>query len=86
VTALKAAGPDFTQQKVIDAANQLTDYTAKGFLAPVDWTTAHENDYDCSAIMKIVDGEFKPVFGKPGKPFVCFPDNLTKFPKNPQLK
>jgi branched-chain amino acid transport system substrate-binding protein len=86
VEGLKAAGPDFTRQKVIDAVNQMTDYTAKGFLAGVDWTTAHENDYDCSAIMKIVDGKFKPVFGKPGKPFVCFDDAASKLPNNPQVK
>ena len=32
VEGLKAAGPDFTQQKVVDAINGMTDYTAKGIL------------------------------------------------------
>jgi hypothetical protein len=86
VDALKAAGPDFTRQKVIDAANQMKNFTAKGLLSGVDWTTAHENDYDCAAIMKIVDGKFKPVFGKPGKPFVCFSDTATKLPNVPEVK
>ena len=83
---LKAAGPDFTRQKVIDAINQMKDYTAKGLLPGVDWTKAHENDYDCAAIMKIVDGKFKPVFGKPGKPFVCFDDAASKLPNKPAVK
>ena len=86
VEGLKAAGPDFTRQKVIDAVNSMTNYTAKGLLAGIDWTTAHEDDYDCYAISKIVDGKFKPVYGESGKPFVCFDDSLQKFPKNPEVK
>ena len=35
--------------------------------------------------MKVVDGKFKPVFGKPGKPFVCLPPTLKKMPTNPQV-
>jgi len=86
VEGLKAAGPEFTRQKVIDAINSMTNFTAKGFVPPVDWTTAHENDQDCWAITKIVDGGFKPVFGKPGKPFICFPDDAQTMPKNPEVK
>jgi hypothetical protein len=83
VTGLKANGPDFSQQGVVDAINSLTDYTANGFVPPVDWTTAHENDQDCVAISQIVDGKFKPAFGKPGKPFVCFEDDADTIPKEP---
>jgi branched-chain amino acid transport system substrate-binding protein len=83
VTGLKAAGPDFSRQKVTDAINQLTNYTANGLVAPVDWTTAHTEDGDCFALLKIVNGAFKPVFGEPGKPFICFPDEQTKIPKQP---
>jgi ABC-type branched-subunit amino acid transport system substrate-binding protein len=86
VEGLKAAGPDFTRQKVIDAINKMKNYTAKGLLPGVDWTQAHENDYDCAAIMKIVNGTFKPVFGKPGKPFVCFDDAAATLPNNPAVK
>ena len=32
VAGLKAAGRDFTRQKVIDAINEMTDYTADGFV------------------------------------------------------
>ena len=61
----------------------MTDYTAGGLLPPVDWTTAHEEDGDCLAMLKVVDGRFKPVFGQPGKPFVCFPDDLRRITAKP---
>jgi hypothetical protein len=82
-TGLKAAGCDFTRQKVVDAINQMTDYNAKGIVAPVDWTKAHQQSPGCYAWLKVENGKFKPVFGSPGKPFVCFPANLTSIPKNP---
>lgn len=85
VEGLKAAGPDFTREKVVDAINQMTDFTAKGFVPPTDWTTAHENDQDCMAFLKIVDGKFKPAFGKPGKPFLCFEDDAKTIPANPRV-
>lgn len=85
VTGLKAAGPDFTQQKVVDSINALTDYTARGLLPGTDWTTAHETGNDCYAMMKIVGGTFKPVFGQPGKPFICLPADLKTIPKKPQV-
>jgi branched-chain amino acid transport system substrate-binding protein len=83
VEGLKDAGPDFTQQKVVDAINQQTDFNAKGLLVGIDWTVAHEEDHDCFAITKIVDGKFKPVTTKSGKPFVCMPDDLKSIPVNP---
>ncbi len=86
VTGLEAAGPDFTRQKVVDAVNAITDYDAKGLLAGIDWTTGHEEDVDCMVVSKIVDGKFKPAFGKPNKPFICFADDLQKIPANPQVE
>lgn len=77
VTGLKAAGPDFTQQKVIDAINKMTNYTAKGLLAGVDWTKAHTQGSTCFSILKIDNGKFKPAFGKPGKAFTCFDPKAT---------
>jgi ABC-type branched-subunit amino acid transport system substrate-binding protein len=85
VTGLKAAGPNFTRQKVIDATNKLTGYTAGGLIPPLNWTTAHTKQIDCYAVLKVVDGKFKPVYGKKGKPFLCFPDSLKKMPKDPQV-
>jgi branched-chain amino acid transport system substrate-binding protein len=85
VTGLKAAGPDFTRQKVIDGINQIKDYKAGGILAGIDWTTAHRVASPCYTFVKVVDGKFKPAFGEPGKPFVCFPADLQTMPKNPEL-
>jgi ABC-type branched-subunit amino acid transport system substrate-binding protein len=81
VTGLKLAGPDFSQQKVIDALNSLTAYDANGLIAPIDWTKQHNdprkdpsalNSLDCANFVKIHDGAFVPVWDEPGKPWVCF--------------
>ncbi len=79
-TGLEAAGPDFTREKVIAAVNAITDYTADGILGPIDWTKQHTGDPDvtCTVESKVVDGGFKPVFGKKGKPFICFPKDPAK--------
>jgi ABC-type branched-subunit amino acid transport system substrate-binding protein len=82
VTGLKAAGPNFTRQKVIDELNKLTDYDAGGILPGLDWTKQHGDPHldqyktpeDCSALTKIVNKKFEPVFTQPGKPFFCVPD------------
>ncbi len=75
VTGLKASGKNFTRQTVIDNINKISDYTANGILAPVDWTIAHTGDSkdDCTAALEVKNGKFVPVYGKPGKPFLCFP-------------
>jgi ABC-type branched-subunit amino acid transport system substrate-binding protein len=87
VEGLRLAGPDFTRQKVIDGLNQLTDWDADGLIAPIDWTTQHVDNRPprtCNAYSEIVeDGEFEPVFGKRGKPFICFREGLTELPEKP---
>jgi ABC-type branched-subunit amino acid transport system substrate-binding protein len=85
LAGLEAAGQDFTQQKVVDAINASKDFTADGIVPPIDWTTAHDTDNICFEVSKIVDGKFKPVFGEPGKPFMCFPKDLKTIPAKPQL-
>jgi branched-chain amino acid transport system substrate-binding protein len=84
VRGLKAAGCDFTRQKVVDAINQMTHYNADGFIAPLDWTKAHTQGNGCFSFVKVVNGKFKPSFGQPGKPFVCIPAGTTSIPANPQ--
>ena len=81
-TGLLEAGPEFDRQAVIDALNSLTDYTAGGLVAPIDWTKAHtpptpesQNDQTCSAPVRVVDGEFEP-YADAAKPFICF-DNSS---------
>jgi hypothetical protein len=40
---------------------------------------------DCYAMVKILNGKFKHVYGKPGKPFLCWPKDLQTMPKNPEV-
>jgi ABC-type branched-subunit amino acid transport system substrate-binding protein len=79
---LKAAGPEFTRQKVVDAINKMTDYNAGGILPGIDWTRQHTADpqLDCTVLSKIHNGKFVPSFGQPGKPFVCFEFEAPKLP------
>ena len=77
VEGLLRAGESFTRQSVADAVNQITDWTAYGVREQVDWTVQHaglgENADSCNAFVKVEEGEFVPVFGEDGRPFVCFP-------------
>ena len=78
--ALKDAGPNFTQQKVIDAVNKMSKWTAEGLLPPIDYTqwprtNQRPNSLSCTATVQIKNGKFNLVFAKPAKPFVCFPVN-----------
>lgn len=78
-----AAGEDFDRQKVIDATNEMTEYTADGLVQPIDWSRQHEPatqedpathgpKYDCIAYVKVTDGEFV-VVGDEEKPWSCWP-------------
>jgi len=79
VEGLRQAGPEFTQQKVIDAINADVNWTADGFLSGVDWTLAHSErePISCTSIVKVESSKFVPQIGPDGKPFVCF-DTTTK--------
>ena len=72
---LKAAGPDFNRQKVIDAINKMTDYTPTACCNGVDWTKQHTAEQGPERGLRvrstIKDGKFDPNFSKPGKPFHC---------------
>jgi ABC-type branched-subunit amino acid transport system substrate-binding protein len=81
VTGLKLAGPEFNRDKVIQALNGVTDFTANGLLAPIDWTKDHADPskdvtsvgaLECSNLVQVKNGTFVPVFTEPGKPWTCF--------------
>ncbi|MFL6239791.1 MAG: ABC transporter substrate-binding protein [Actinomycetes bacterium] len=85
VRGLKAAGPDLTRTKLVDAINKMTHWTADGALPGINWTTAHHSndEPDCMAFIQVKKGAFTPVFGREGTPFVCFPahaGSLTPIP------
>jgi len=83
VSGLREAGPDFSQQKVVDAINQMTDWTANGLSPGVDWTISHDqNGPDaCFAELKITPDGFEPAFGQDGKPFVCLKNGTDELPE-----
>jgi ABC-type branched-subunit amino acid transport system substrate-binding protein len=94
VTGLRAAGENFTQQKVIDELNKLKDYDAQGILPGLDWTIQHKDPAipanrpkeDCFSITKIENKKFVPAFTEPGKPFVCFESEAAEIPDGPTNK
>jgi ABC-type branched-subunit amino acid transport system substrate-binding protein len=76
VEGLRAAGPNFTRQKVIDALNKMTADTAGGMISPIDWTTQHtetQPPLGCAAFVKVVNKKFVPTFVPKGKVYLCFP-------------
>ncbi len=88
-TAIKAAGKNFTRSSVVAALNSMTNYTANGILPGINWTVAHTSAWNapCSALSQVKDGTFMPMFGQPGKPFVCFPPATPSGPlPSPTLK
>lgn len=85
VEGLKAAGPNFTRQKLIDALNQptFTNTTIQG-LQPGAQTINHTKveQLTCNSLLIVgPDGTFKPYKAKPGKPFLCWPDHPATTPK-----
>jgi len=77
---LLAAGPEFDREGVTAATNALTDYTAGGLLAPINWSTAHtpytaadpqEDRPECTALVKVENGKFVP-YSSPDEPWLCW--------------
>jgi ABC-type branched-subunit amino acid transport system substrate-binding protein len=79
VAGIKKAGKDFTWDSVNKAIAGITDFSADGILVPLDWGSTgngHGPDKEaCDAYVAVKNGKFVPVYGKPGQPFVCYPDN-----------
>ena len=76
VTGLKSIGRDVTRTRLVAAINRISDYTADGIDAPIDWRTAHEpvnSPYNCEAFVQVRGGHFVPVYGTPPSVFSCFP-------------
>ena len=40
-----------------------------------------EQPESCFAQLQITDGAFETIFGEPGKPFLCFPDDAEELPE-----
>jgi ABC-type branched-subunit amino acid transport system substrate-binding protein len=80
VTGLGLAGPEFSREKVIDALNGYSEWDANGLNPGFDWTIAHDQEQpeSCFAQLQITEGAFETIFGEPGKPFLCFPDDAEE--------
>ena len=92
VTGLRAVGRDVTRKKLVDAINKIRNYSAGGLVPPIDWTRQHTGpnpNADCTAVVQVQRGQFVPVFGTGGTPFVCFhaprADTLDNVPPPPEL-
>lgn len=77
-----AAGDGFDRASVIEATNEMTEYTAGGLVVPIDWSRQHEapteddpatNGYaqECNAYVEVVDGAFE-LIGEADAPFFCW--------------
>ena len=95
VLGLKLAGPEFTQQKVIDALNTQTDVTVNGLIPTIDWTTGHidpvkhpesRDPITCANFLVIKNGVFTPTFATADKPYVCLDNRQATVPDNPPTR
>jgi substrate-binding family protein len=88
-----AAGEDFDRAGVIEATNQMTDYSAGGLINPIDWSRQHEawtdDDpathgyaHECVSYVQVRDSEFEPV-GDESKPWSCW-DNSNRDWSDPE--
>lgn len=76
VEGLKKVGRDVTRSRLVAALNKLSDYTADGIDAPIDWQSAHAAvtpPYNCGAFVQVQGARFVPVYGTPPSVFSCFP-------------
>ena len=88
VQGLKAAGPEFNRESLIEATNtMLTDYSADGLVNPIDWSRQHDSPtpedrisnghrHECSGIVRMQGGAFELVGGS-NSPFLCWDNSTT---------
>jgi ABC-type branched-subunit amino acid transport system substrate-binding protein len=94
VDGLKGAGPEFSQQKVIDYLNAQTAYSAQGLIAPIDWTKGHIDPQthpevraaeQCQGVVEIKSSKFVLYAAPPDKPWICL-DQSKSADQTPQFK
>jgi branched-chain amino acid transport system substrate-binding protein len=82
VESLRAAGRNPTWQKVIADANGLTNFTADGLVAPVNWKAAGHSGINypsCSVFIQVKGKKFVTVFAHGAQVFNCWGPSV----KNP---
>jgi ABC-type branched-subunit amino acid transport system substrate-binding protein len=95
VLGLKLAGPNFSQQKVINGLNTQTDVTVGGLIPKINWRTGHidpvkhpesRDPINCANFLVIHGGVFVPSFATAAKPYVCIDSRQTTLPDNPPTR
>jgi hypothetical protein len=71
---VRAAGHDLTQKNLIAQTNRLTDFTAGGTTAVVNWTKAHTTQAFpiCPSFIQVKGARFVPVVARKNQVFICF--------------
>jgi ABC-type branched-subunit amino acid transport system substrate-binding protein len=74
VEGLRLIGRDVSRTRLVDALNSLTEFTADGLVAPIDWRYEHTTlgPIDCNVYVRVLGGHFVPLFGSPRSVFTCF--------------
>jgi branched-chain amino acid transport system substrate-binding protein len=84
VAGLKAAGRDLTQAKLVNAINNMTDFTAGGLMSPINWKTAHTQATPpfCSAWVEVTFlGTYVSAFVQNGdQTYMCFNSGISPDP------
>jgi branched-chain amino acid transport system substrate-binding protein len=80
---IKAAGSQFDRQKVTDAVNAMTAYSASGMIDPIDFSKSHNPPtadapdtggwaQECISPVKMAADGIYELVGDPAKPFFCW--------------
>jgi branched-chain amino acid transport system substrate-binding protein len=71
---VKASGRDLTQKNLIAETNRITDFTAGGTTAVVNWTKAHTTQAFpiCPSFIQVRGTTFVPVVARKNQVFICF--------------
>ena len=96
VLGLELAGPEFSQQKVINGLNTQTDVTVNGMIPKIDWATNGHVDpvkhpqardpINCFNVLVIHNGVFTPAFATAAAPYECLDSRRTTLPDNPPTR
>lgn len=78
-TGIHAATSDLTQRNVIAQTNTITDFTAGGLTALVDWTHAHTTQAFpvCTSFVQVEGTKFVPVTTQNHQVFVCLDKSVN---------
>ncbi len=85
---VRAAGKDLTQKNLVAQTNRLTDFTAGGTTAVVNWTKAHTTQAFpiCPSFVQVKGAHFVPVVSHGHQVFICFGTSVdlkSPMPSNP---